>query len=148
MAEKREAESLDAQLKLLDGQKELQIEVGSLKKSKEKLDQLSKFTLPYKLTDKDFTVSDCRKVTQESVQFVKEQLVECFQSKASFHEIASHITDQLDKKLGGFWLCQIKPNEIEVGIVKSEYKHIDIVFTRDNSEYQIYISQTNKLNGK
>ena len=63
MAEKREAESLDAQLKLLDGQKELQIEVGSLKKSKEKLDQLSKFTLPYKLTDKDFTVSDCRKVT-------------------------------------------------------------------------------------
>ena len=85
-----------------------------------------------------------RKIDEETAQFCKENLVKFFDEKNCLADISSAMTDLLDNKMGGFWLCNIRPMEVEYGLIKSEYKHLDMTFNRDGNEYQIYVSQTKK----
>ena len=63
--------------------------------------------------------------------------------KTLLKNVSRHITDTLDEKEGGFWLCSISPLEIENGLIKSENKGMTFTFKRNELVYQVQVSQTN-----
>ena len=58
-------------------------------------------------------------------------------------DVAMKVTDTLDKNEGGFWLCSIRPLEIEGGLIKSEYKGLTMSFKRTELVYEVQVCQTN-----
>ena len=49
------------------------------------------------------------------------------------------MTSHLEKLQGGYWLCNIKPADIESGLIKCEYKGFTLNFVKGEIAYQVQI---------
>ena len=67
-------------------------------------------------------------------------MIEGFALKWVLKDVSEHITDTLDHKIGGFWLCNIKPVEVDNGLIKSQIKGMTMTFKRDDLEYEVQVS--------
>ena len=83
------------------------------------MSEYKKCSLPF--TIENFESNDIHKVSDEVIASTKTSLMNGFQSGQSLFGIASQVATHLEKVVGGFWLCNIKPAEVESGLIKCEY---------------------------
>ena len=80
------------------------------------------------------------KVPQDIIDLVKKTLIAGFFTKSSLKEVAEHVTDALDDTKGGFWLCAIKPQDIEEGLTKSDFRALSLTFNKGDIVYDVKVS--------
>ena len=88
----------------------------------------------------DLHIQETMKTPQEVVDQVKTCLVAGFFSKTTLKDVAEHLTDTLDQTAGGLWLCHIRPQEVENGLIRSEYRGLTLTFKRFDEEYEVQVA--------
>ena len=98
--------------------------------------------LPFTLGYEQINLTSSSKADATIIDFVKRTLISGMNEKKVLKDVSRHITDTLDTKEGGFWLCNISPLEIENGLIKSDSKGMILTFKRSDLVYQVQVSQT------
>ena len=79
------------------------------------------------------------KISWPIIELAKTTLVAGFKEKTRLFDIASQVAEKLEETEGGYWLCNIRPVEVENGLIKSEYRGFLLSFSKDSIEYQVQI---------
>ena len=102
-----------------------------------KMQQFKMFDLPFTIDSANLKPSQTFKISDEIIYQAKLSLVQGFTSKRRLFDIASQVTEKLEETEGGYWLCNIRPIDIENGLIKSEYRGFTLSFSRDAIDYEI-----------
>ena len=78
-----------------------------------KLKVYEKFKFPCHLKEHDFEIETCEGFSEEDVEFVLKTLITVFQEGSKLSDVTIKITDLVEMRLHGRWLCYIKPATLE-----------------------------------
>ena len=79
-------------------------------------------------------------VSQELVDLAIETIINAFFSKLNLKEASEHIVNTLDENDKGYWMCHIYPQEVDNGLVKTQYKGLEMQFARDEVIYVVNVA--------
>ena len=76
------------------------------------------------------------------VQKIKALLIEGFREKDCLFEISLYVTQKVQEKQSGKWMCLITPAEIELGLTFVSNNYLKLEFEKDTISYRITVCET------
>ena len=124
-------------------QKELEVLESHLNESFQRIYSLENFKLPFQIMTSQLEVRFQSPNTDQTIQSVKQGLVDAFEKDKYLDEVAGSICSQLRGNEGGNWLCFIKPynslaSAVDVCTEVFEFFN-SLSFDRDGMKYVVLI---------
>ena len=94
------------------------------------------------LTTGHLVVKSNDDMSGEHVAKITALLIEGFREKSSLFAISKHVTERMEDKQAGKWLCLITPNEVELGLTFVSNNYLKFEFENEAILYRITVCET------
>ena len=96
--------------------------------------------MPYFTSEFDLEEVKCTQDAEPIFDDVREILVHSFANEGNLWEVSTNVVKKLREKVGGNWICDIQPADIEEGLNFHKSKYMRLNFERNNLQYRIVIA--------